>query len=105
MTCDSNESEQPLGRLVKDFFSYIDCVDYVPPEWISWIDGESNYKPFSMQYIECRNNGNLFLEKCHCCSDSLLMCKKYGGQCISNKCKAERLKEKPDGPDSQVQPL
>jgi hypothetical protein len=92
--------QNPPNRVVDEYFSYIDCVDSVPPEWITWIDGESNYKPFSMQYLECRHNGNLFLESCHCCGEKLIMCKKYGGQCISSRCRADRLKEKPDGVSS-----
>lgn len=86
----------PDHRIINEYFSYIDCVDSVPASWIAWIDGESTYKPFSMQYIECKQTGNLFLESCHCCGDKLLMCKRYGGQCISNKCREDRLKEKPD---------
>lgn len=39
---------------------------------------------------ECTENGNLFKEKCISCPQKLLMCKKYGGQCISNKCLEER---------------
>ncbi len=39
---------------------------------------------------ECKENGNLFREKCVSCPQELLICKKYGGQCMSNKCLGER---------------
>ena len=63
-----------------------------PQSWKAWKSGESDYKPFSLQYRECHENMNIFLEKCHICGHELIMCKKYGGQCISSKCKEERIK-------------
>jgi len=52
-----------------------------------------SYKSFRKQFIECKENGNLREEKCHWCGKISLMCIKYGGQCISSKCRAERIKE------------
>ena len=49
-----------------------------------------DYKSFREQFLECKRNGNLFEEKCIHCDKILLICKKYGGQCISKKCKVER---------------
>lgn len=48
-------------------------------------------KSFREQYIECKKNKNAFLEECHHCGDVLIMCKVFGGQCISGKCKELRL--------------
>ena len=62
-----------------------------PQSWQAWRAGESNYKPFSLQYRECHENMGVFLEKCHVCGHELLMCKKYGGQCRSGKCRATRI--------------
>jgi len=60
-----------------------------------WIDQYTpltpKYKPFSEQVRECTKSGNLVHENCHNCNYTLLMCKKYGGQCISSKCKDERI--------------
>ena len=49
------------------------------------------YKSFREQFIECKENGTLMEEKCIRCGHTLLICKKYGGQCSSNKCKRERI--------------
>jgi hypothetical protein len=57
-----------------------------------WAYGASNYKPFITQFRECRKDGNLFVERCNACGHELLMCKKYGGQCISSKCKDSRIR-------------
>jgi len=62
-----------------------------PQSWQAWRAGESNYKPFSLQYRECHENMGVFLEKCHVCGHELLMCKTYGGQCRSGKCGAARI--------------
>jgi hypothetical protein len=53
-----------------------------------------SYKGFREQFLECKENGNLMEEE-HCfrCGQKLLICKKYGGQCISSKCRAERIQE------------
>lgn len=48
------------------------------------------YKSFRKQVIECKKTGNLIKEKCIHCGKVLLICKKYGGQCTSYKCKTER---------------
>jgi len=53
--------------------------------------GNAAYKPFSAQVRECTETGNLVKEKCFNCSYTLLMCKKYGGQCVSRKCRDERM--------------
>lgn len=50
----------------------------------------TSYRDFS---IECSNNGTRIEEKCFACSHELLMCKKYGGQCISSKCRKERIND------------
>ena len=55
----------------------------------------SKYKPFSAQIRECTETGNLVKEECHNCGHTLLMCKKYGGQCISSKCRDKRMKPEP----------
>lgn len=52
-----------------------------------------SYKSFRKQLIECKKDGNLQEEKCGWCGKILLMCTKYGGQCVSSKCKDERIKE------------
>ena len=48
-------------------------------------------KSFGEQLVECRENGTLFKERCGNCGCVLFMCKKYGGQCRSDKCYMERL--------------
>jgi len=74
----------------KELLEKIFCFKAEEPEepqsWQAWRSGKSNYKPFSLQYRECHEEGNIFLEKCHICGHELLMCKKYGGQCRSGKC-------------------
>ncbi len=52
-------------------------------------------KDFSKQSRECKKNGTQFEEECNWCSHDILMCRKYGGQCMSSKCREEREKEKP----------
>ena len=51
------------------------------------------YKSFRKQFIECKENGTIVEEKCCGCSQVLLICTKYSGQCISSKCKEERITE------------
>ena len=51
------------------------------------------YKSFRKQFVECKNNGTIKKEKCPRCGQILLMCMKYGGQCMSSKCRNERIKE------------
>lgn len=52
---------------------------------------ENFYKSFREQFIECRDSGNSFYEDCYGCGHKLIMCKKYGGQCVSKKCRSERI--------------
>jgi hypothetical protein len=52
-----------------------------------------SYKSFRKQFIECKNDGTLKEEKCFNCGQILLMCMKYGGQCMSSKCRDERSKK------------
>lgn len=91
MTDDQNEDVRDKEILEK-IFCFEKDVEEEPQSWKAWKSGESDYKPFSLQYRECHENMNIFLEKCHICGHKLLMCKKYGGQCRSSKCKAERIK-------------
>lgn len=63
-----------------------------PQSWKAWRAGESDYKPFSLQFRECHKEGTVFLEKCHACGHELIMCKQYGGQCSSSKCRDVRIK-------------
>ena len=63
-----------------------------------WAYGRSNYKPFRTHYLQCRKSGNLDYERCHCCGRMLLICKRYGGQCSSGKCRKDRTRE---GGDNQ----
>jgi len=52
----------------------------------------SKYKGFREQFLECKANGNLIIdERCSRCGQLLLLCKKYGGQCISSKCRSKRI--------------
>jgi len=60
------------------------------PNYIMDVNTMVNYKSFRLQLLECRDNGTRVLEDCGCCGHSLLMCKKYGGQCMSKKCIGER---------------
>lgn len=52
-----------------------------------------SYKSFRKQFIECKKNGNLKKVECPWCSRTLLVCVKYGSQCMSSKCRDERIKE------------
>jgi hypothetical protein len=54
------------------------------------------YKSFRTQFIECKESGTLFRENCSH-GHELLMCKRHGGQCMSSKCKDERVKENEEG--------
>ncbi len=80
-------------ELLEKIFCFKEGTEEEPQSWKAWKSGESNYKPFSLQYRECHEKGNLFLEKCHICGHELIMCKPYGGQCRSGKCKKERIKD------------
>ena len=50
-----------------------------------------SYKSFRKQLIECSSNKTLKEEKCSRCGQILLMCTKYSGQCMSSKCRDERI--------------
>lgn len=63
-----------------------------PQSWQAWRAGESDYKPFSLQFNECNKNGTVFLEKCNACGHELIMCTRFGGQCSSKKCHDARVK-------------
>lgn len=78
-------------ELLEKIFCFEDYEEE-PQSWKDWKSGESNYKPFSLQFRECNENNTVFLEQCHVCGHELIMCKKYGGQCISSKCEEERIK-------------
>lgn len=61
----------------------IQC-DFDKTKWVK----VTSYREFG---IECSKNGTRVEEDCFACSHLLLMCKKYGGQCISSKCRQERI--------------
>ena len=48
---------------------------------------EENYKK---QLGKCLDNETAFIEKCFVCGYGTLMCRKYGGQCHSDKCKLNK---------------
>lgn len=79
-----------MDEIVKDFYGLAEDVED-SAVWDAWKKGYLSIKPFSMQVRECKGNGNLVLEACCHCGKYLLLCKKYGGQCISNKCRDERV--------------
>jgi hypothetical protein len=79
-----------MDKIVSEYFSPI-IEDMNPPSWEAWKKGYLSMKPFSMQIRECKKTGDLYLEMCCHCGQGLLLCKKYGGQCISNKCRDERI--------------
>lgn len=91
----TNDQDKEKDKKDKELLEKIFCLkpdnSEEPQSWKAWKSGESGYKPFSLQYRECHENGNLFLESCHVCGHGLLMCKAYGGQCRSGKCKPERI--------------
>jgi hypothetical protein len=78
-----------MDRIVSEFYSALE--DMNSPKWDAWKKGYLSIKPFSVQIRECKKSGNLYLERCCHCSQTLLICKKYGGQCISHKCKDDRV--------------
>ena len=93
---DDHDSELKKNIKDKELLEKIFCFEpeeYEEPQsWKAWKSGESDYKPFSLQYRECHENMDVFLEKCCVCGHELLMCKQYGGQCNSKKCKNVRIK-------------
>ncbi len=80
----------------RDILTRIFCLpvqdDQIPQSWKDWEEGRSNYKPLSLQFNECKENGTVFTEYCNACGHKLIMCHKYGGQCISGKCKDTRIR-------------
>ena len=56
---------------------------------------DKKYKSYREQSRECLYNHNRFYEECICCGHTLIMCKKYGGQCSSIKCLEERTGGEP----------
>lgn len=47
-------------------------------------------RKFSDQVEECESKGWRFFEESNWDNHTLVMCKVYGGQCMSSKCKEER---------------
>jgi hypothetical protein len=78
--------------ILEKIFCFREASEKDPQSWKAWKSGKSGYKPFSLQYRECHENMNIFLEKCHICGHELIMCKRYGGQCCSGKCHDARVK-------------
>lgn len=54
------------------------------------------YKSYREQAIECRAKKIQFKEHCIWCNREMSMCKKYGGQCKSSKCRDERTRANND---------
>jgi len=54
------------------------------------------FKTFSKQFRECREDGIAFDEKTHCCGQIIIMCKRFAGQCSAAKCRPWRLKNVED---------
>lgn len=50
-----------------------------------------HYKSFREQLIECKDKNIAYYENCHFCGHTFIMCKKYGGFCISGKCRDDRI--------------
>jgi len=87
---DKEKDDKDKELLEKIFGFHLD-VEEEPQSWKAWKSGKSNYKPFSLQLRECCAANDTFLEKCHICGHELLMCKPYGGQCSSGKCRESRI--------------
>jgi len=85
------EKDAKDKELLEKIFCFKEDTEEEPQSWKAWKSGESNYKPFSLQLRECTDNTDAFIEKCHVCGHELLMCKKYGGQCRSGKCREARI--------------
>ena len=49
---------------------------------------EEDFPPYDPDY--CAFKKIAFAENCPCCGNILLMCKKYGGQCLRIKCRSDR---------------
>ena len=50
-----------------------------------------NAMSFREQLIKCREDDIAYDEKCICCGHELIMCRIYGGQCGSSKCREARI--------------
>lgn len=83
-------------KLLEQIFGLPPEEESEPASWLAWRRGYAVTKPFSLQGFECRNNGNQYLEMCNHCGKYLIICKKYGGQCSSRKCREERLQSTKD---------
>lgn len=54
------------------------------------------YLSFREYGLKCDRRGIRVEEECICCGKTLLMCKRYGGQCKSSKCREDRyIDERP----------
>ncbi|MHA2010553.1 MAG: hypothetical protein ACXADW_20715 [Candidatus Hodarchaeales archaeon] len=82
------------NRLLEEIFPICSSNEEGSVTWKAWEEGKSDYKPFSLQLNECSENGNIVKENCPCCRQTLLICQKHGGICISAKCRDDRMKEK-----------
>lgn len=80
-------------KVLEDIFGTQTKDPVTRSEGEAWAYGRSNFKPFRMQYFQCKESGNLTHEYCHRGGHLLLICKKYGGQCSSKKCREDRLRE------------
>ena len=85
------EKDAKDREILEKIFCFKEDSEEEPQSWKAWKSGESDYKPFSLQFRECYVSHNVVLEKCHVCGHELLMCKEYGGQCISSKCREARI--------------
>jgi ABC-type ATPase with predicted acetyltransferase domain len=54
--------------------------------------GKIVYRSPSKQFHYCSVNEQFFYENCPACGQKLIICKVFGGQCNSGKCREERLK-------------
>lgn len=90
---DDHDMEKETETLLEEIFCSEESTDVEPFSWTSWKDGKADYKPFSLQFKECNTNGTAFLEKCLMCGHELIMCRRYGGQCRSNKCRHTRIRK------------
>lgn len=50
------------------------------------------YRSFRDQGGFCKRSEQLFYESCPACDQKLIMCRVYGGMCMSSKCREARLK-------------
>jgi hypothetical protein len=90
---DNQDKDAGDKEILEKIFCFDKDRDEIPQSWKAWKAGESDYKPFSLQFSECNKDMTLFSERCNACGHLLLMCKKYGGQCRSSKCRDTRVKK------------